>query len=361
MRPREALDESAGRTGLGCLAAWGGRARPPSAHDIATGSPDANRWDVNRPNARPRTTGALRAPRAQAARTSAPERREAPESGRAKLSHGDRVLFARSGLTKADVFAYYREVAPLLVPILTDRPISVQQWPAGIEAPGFFRHELSGTPEWVPTLRVRHVDKTLRHVNVNGEEPLLWLANQSALTLHMWLSHAPQLSQPDFLVMDLDPGKGGWSDVVTTALALRELLEDQGLESYPKTSGKRGLHVLIPLGPGHTYAKVQAHANQLAHALEARLGDLATTTRGISARKGRLYLDAGQNARGKTVVAPYSLRAREAAPFSAPLKWSEVTRRLDPARFNLRTLKKRLDAVGDLFAPALKHSQKLPD
>ncbi|WP_368670414.1 non-homologous end-joining DNA ligase [Myxococcus sp. AM011] len=308
-----------------------------------------------------RATGELRAPRAQVARTSAPERREEPESGLAKLTHGDRVLFPRTGLTKADVFAYYREVAPLLVPILTDRPISVQQWPAGIAAPGFFRHELSGTPSWVPTLSVRHVEKSLRHVNVNGEEPLLWLANQSALTLHMWLSHAPKLSQPDFLAMDLDPGKGGWSDVVTVALALRELLEEQGLEGYPKTSGKRGLHVLIPLAPGHTYAKVQAHANALAQALEARLGDLATTVRGIEARKGRLYLDAGQNARGKTVVAPYSLRAREAAPFSAPLKWSEVTRRLDPARFNLRTLKKRLDAVGDLFAPALKHPRRLPD
>ncbi|MCP3164908.1 DNA ligase D [Myxococcus qinghaiensis] len=308
-----------------------------------------------------RATGALRAPRAQVARTSAPARREEPESGLAKLTHGDRVLFPRAGLTKADVFAYYREVAPLLVPILKDRPISVQQWPAGIAAPGFFRHELSGTPSWVPTLRVRHVEKSLRHVNVNGEEPLLWLANQSALTLHMWLSHAPKLSQPDFLAMDLDPGKGGWSDVVTVALALRELLEEQGLESYPKTSGKRGLHVLIPLAPGHTYAKVQAHANALAQALEERLGDLATTVRGIEARKGRLYLDAGQNARGKTVVAPYSLRAREGAPFSAPLKWSEVTRRLDPARINLRTLKKRLDAVGDLFAPAMKNPQRLPD
>lgn len=308
-----------------------------------------------------RATGELRAPRAQVARTSAPGRHEETEAGLAKLTHGDRVLFPRTGLTKADVFDYYRQVAPLLVPILTDRPISVQQWPAGIAAPGFFRHELSGTPSWVPTLRVRHVEKSLRHVNVNGEEPLLWLANQSALTLHMWLSHAPKLSQPDFLAMDLDPGKGGWSDVVTVALALRELLEEQGLESYPKTSGKRGLHVLIPLAPGHTYAKVQAHANALAQALEERLGDLATTVRGIQARKGRLYLDAGQNARGKTVVAPYSLRAREGAPFSAPLKWSEVTRRLDPARFNLRTLKKRLDTVGDLFAPALENPQRLPD
>jgi len=309
------------------------------------------------PSRRAATSGERRAPRPLAARRS-PEPRSA---GRVELTHGSRVLFPDSGLTKADVFAYYREVAPLLVPVLSGRPIAVQQWPAGIQAPGFFRHELSGTPPWLPTLKVRHKEKTLRHVDVTGEEPLLWLANQSALTLHMWLSRMPRLSQPDYLALDLDPGRGGWSDLVTVALALRELLEEQGLESYPKTSGKRGLHVMVPLAEGHTYARVQAHANALARALEERLGDIATTKRDIRSRKGRLYIDAGQNARGKTMVAPYSLRAREGAPFSAPLKWSEVTRRLDPSRFNARTLRRRLDKVGDLFAPARQHTQRLPE
>ena len=281
--------------------------------------------------------------------------------GRARLTHGDRVLFPGSGLTKADVFAYYREVAPLLVPVLADRPISVQQWPAGIRAPGFFRHQMSGTPSWVPTLRVRHEEKTLLHVNVKDEEPLLWLANQSALTLHMWLSRAPRLAQPDFLVLDLDPGKGGWPDVVTVAMSLREKLEVYGLRGYPKTSGKRGLHVVVPLTPGHTYARTQAFADRLVSELEEELGDIATTERAIRKRGGRLYLDAGQNMRGKTVVAPYSLRAEECAPFSAPVTWSEVTKRLDPSRLNLETLRKRLDAVGDLFAKAMKDRQTLPE
>ncbi|MCE9672324.1 DNA ligase D [Myxococcus stipitatus] len=317
----------------------------------------ASRSREDTPSRRAGTAGERRAPRALAARRS-PEPRSA---GRVELTHGSRVLFPDSGLTKADVFAYYREVAPLLVPVLTGRPIAVQQWPAGIQAPGFFRHQLSGTPPWIPTLKVRHKEKTLRHVDVTGEAPLLWLANQSALTLHMWLSRMPRLSQPDYLALDLDPGKGGWSDLVTVALALRELLEARGLESYPKTSGKRGLHVMVPLAEGHTYARVQAHANALARALEERLGDIATTKRDIRSRKGRLYIDAGQNARGKTMVAPYSLRAREGAPFSAPLKWSEVTRRLDPSRFNARTLRRRLDKVGDLFAPARQHTQRLPE
>ncbi|GMU04658.1 DNA ligase D [Corallococcus caeni] len=312
--------------------------------------------------------GSRRVPAQTAART-ATRKAPAAKATRAKsarapqvtLTHGDRVLFPESGLTKADVFAYYEQVAPLLLPVLADRPLSHQHWPAGIQAPGFFRHELSGIPAWMPTLRVRHEDKTLRHVNVKETSALLWLANQSALTLHMWLSHAPRLAQPDFVVFDLDPGTGGWKDVVKVATLLHARLDELGLKSFPKTSGKRGLHVLVPLAPGHTYARTQAFADARARELEEELGDIATTERSIRGRGGRLYVDAGQNARGKTVVAPYSLRAVEGAPFSAPLDWSEVNGRLDPHRFRLETLKKRLDAVGDLFAPVLRVKQLLPD
>ncbi|RYZ36876.1 MAG: DNA ligase D [Myxococcaceae bacterium] len=323
--------------------------------------------------------GIRRAPRHAAARTASdskapaktPTKTPTKASGRtaakhpkrdaeALLTHPGRVLFPDSGLTKADVFGYYRDVAPLLVPVLADRPLAHQQWPAGIEAPGFFRHELSGIPSWLPTLRVRHEDKTLRHVNVKDADALLWLANQSALTLHMWLSHAPRLAQPDFVVFDLDPGTGGWKDLVKVARRLHARLDELGLQSFPKTSGKRGLHVLVPLAPGHTYARALAFANARAAELEEALGDIATTERSVGKRGGRLYLDVGQNARGKTVVAPYSLRAVEGAPFSAPLDWSEVTARLDPHRFRLETLRKRLESVGDLFAPVLRTKQTLP-
>ncbi len=299
--------------------------------------------------------GTRRVSRSLAARTAAPA-----TTGDSLLTHPDRVLFPAEGLTKADVFAYYRSVAPFLVPVLHNRPLAVQQWPAGIRAPGFFRHQLSGTPAWVPTLRVQHEAKTLEHVNVESEEVLLWLSNQSALTLHMWSSHEPRLDSPDWVAFDLDPGKGGWKSVLTMAAALRELLEELELESIPKTSGKRGIHVLVPIARGHTYAQTQAFANAVMERLARSHGDIATTERSIRKRGGRLYLDAGQNARGKTMVAPYSLRGVDGAPFSAPLKWSEVNGRLDPKRFTLRTLARRLDAVGDLFAPALSSKQKLP-
>ncbi len=269
-------------------------------------------------------------------------------------------MYPKDGYTKKDVFEYYREVAPLLVPVLANRPISVQQWPAGIQAPGFFKHALSGRPDWLPTLHVKHLSRELDHVNVTNTEALLWLANQSALTLHMGSSHAPKLEQPDWVLFDLDPGKGTWADLITVATALRKKLEGLGLESFPKTSGKQGLHVLIPLRAEYTHERAVKFTNAVAHQLAAELRDISTTERAINKRYGRLYIDAGQNGRGKTVVAPYSLRAVDGAPFSAPLKWSEVTRRLDPSRFNLKTLRKRLDAVGDLFAGVLKTKQKLP-
>jgi bifunctional non-homologous end joining protein LigD len=301
--------------------------------------------------------GTRRVSRSLAARTAA-----APVTSTTDelLTHPERVLYPDDGLTKADVFEYYRSVAPVLLPVLRDRPLALQRWPAGIHAPGFFRQGNPDLPDWAPTMRIQHLGKVLPHVNVVSEEVLLLLANRSALTLHMWSSHRPRLDSPDWVVFDLDPGKGGWDSVITVALALREHLEELGLESVPKTSGKRGLHVLVPVARGLTYERTQAFADAVVGLLEQELGDIATTERSIAKRGGRLYLDAGQNARGKTVVAPYSLRGVDGAPFSAPLEWSEVTRKLDPKSFNLRTLARRLDAVGDLFAPALSSQQKLP-
>nr|WP_255449937.1 MULTISPECIES: DNA ligase D [Myxococcaceae] len=306
--------------------------------------------------------GHKRVRRPLAARTANKKAAPGPDSGDDAdlLTHPERVLYPADGLTKADVFAHYGRVAPLLVPVLRERPISVQQWPAGIRAPGFFRHQLNGMPAWLPTFTVQHEDKVLEHVDVQSARELHWLANQSALTLHMWSSHRPSLDSPDWVAFDLDPGKGGWESVLAVAARLRELLEVLELSSVPKTSGKRGLHVLVPLAPGASYAETQAFASAVMERLARELPELATTERSIQKRGGRLYLDAMQNARGKTMVAPYSLRAVDGAPFSAPLEWREVNRRLDPQRFRLKTLQRRLDAVGDLFAPALKSRQRLP-
>ncbi|WNG50057.1 DNA ligase D [Archangium minus] len=298
-----------------------------------------------------------------AGRTSVARKKDpvAPSAAPVVLTHGDRVLFPEPGFTKADVFAYFRDVAPLMVPALEGRPLSLQQWPQGVDAPGFFRQEVRGAPDWLTTVCIHHETRSLTHVVVDRPESLLWLANQSAFTLHTWSSRVPHLEEPDWVVFDLDPGPGGtFDDLIQLATSLRRHLEALELTSVPKTSGKRGLHVLVPLAPGHTYEQVRAFALETFEALARKHPELATTERSKDRRQGRLYLDAEQNAWGKTVVAPYSLRALPHAPVSTPLAWSEVTSRLEPRRFTLATVRRRLDKVGDLFAPALAGGQKLP-
>jgi bifunctional non-homologous end joining protein LigD len=278
-----------------------------------------------------------------------------------KLTSPDKKLFPHSGITKREVFEYYREVAPVMVPALAQRPLAFEQWPRGIAQPGVFRQNAAGAPDWANKLRVSHLEgKEVDHLVVDRPETLLWLANQNALTLHAWASREPQLHSPDWAIFDLDPGEGTWEQLIEVATALRRLLEELQLESHPKTSGKRGLHVLVPLARGHTYAQTLEFAISITEALAQGLPHLTTTERSKSKRKGRLYLDALQNGQGKTIVAPYSLRAAEGAPASTPLQWSEVTNDLHPIDFNLRSMRKRLDRHGDLFAPVLRGHQRLP-
>ncbi|HVE81358.1 MAG TPA: DNA ligase D [Myxococcales bacterium] len=295
----------------------------------------------------------------------APARKSAAAGHEVKLTSGDRVLFPRHGYTKADVFEYYRAVGEVMVRAMDGRPIAFQQFPRGVGGEGFFRQMAKGTPQWATLVPIRHQAREVEHLVVDRPETLLWLANQSALALHVWSSRVEHLSEPDWVVFDLDPAKDGderraWEDLVTVATALRRLLEELKLSSVPKTSGKRGLHVLVPLARGHTHQDALEFALAIVSALEKGLPQIATTERSIKERGGRLYLDALQNAEGKTLVAPYSIRPTEDATVSTPLKWSEVTPALDPSAFTIKTVPARLQSAGDLFAPALDGRQRLP-
>ena len=276
------------------------------------------------------------------------------------LTHPDRIIFPESKLTKKDVFEYYQRVAPVMVPALAGRPLTLQQWPKGIRGEGFFRQNIQGAPAWATTVEVEHERREVRHLIVDRPETLEWLANQSALTLHIWSSRVPHLTEPDWVIFDLDPVENGWENLVKVAHALQGMLEQLGLQSVPKTSGKRGLHVLVPIARGHTHADALDFAVAVASTLEKGLPEIATTERSIRQRRGRLYVDALQNGMGKTLVAPYSIRAIEGAPVSTPLKWREVTAKLNPMDFNPKTVPRRINEVGDLFAPALSGKQRLP-
>jgi len=299
---------------------------------------------------------AVDAPAVTAAETQAAE----PPPAEVAITHPEKVVFPISKITKRDVRTYMDSVAAALIAALRGRPLSMQQWPQGIGKPGIFRQGATSAPPWISRVSVQHVDHPLEHIVVDRPQTVSWLANQSALTLHMTSSRAATVENPDWVAFDFDPATG-WEQIIPLAKALKGLLDELKLHSVPKTSGKRGLHVFVPLAPGHTHAQALAFAEAITGALAARFPNQATTERSLNRRHGRLYLDAFQNGRLKTMVAPYSIRAVEGAPVSTPLDWDEVDARLDPGTLNIRTVPARLRERGDLFGPALAGKQRLPE
>ncbi|MBI4011897.1 MAG: DNA ligase D [Candidatus Rokubacteria bacterium] len=279
------------------------------------------------------------------------------------LTHPDRLLYPRDGITKQDVAGYYARVAGPLLRVVADRPLALEHWNDGIDAPPWFQQNIGKeAPPWMrlaetPTRASR---RRVRHLIADRPEALRWLAQHSVLTIHMWSSRVQDLESPDWVVFDLDPAEGrGIEQAVEAALVLRGLFDRLSLPSVPKTSGQEGLHVFIPLAPGHRHEQAVEFAAYVCAAVARELPGV-TVERSPGKRRGRLYLDAYQNGYGKTVAAPYSPRARDGAPVSAPLRWSEVTPRLDPLRYTIRTMPGRLDKVGDLFDPALRNGVRLP-
>jgi bifunctional non-homologous end joining protein LigD len=292
---------------------------------------------------------------------------------RAKLSNPSKVLFPRDGLTKQDVWDYYTAIAPSMLPHLSGRPLTLQRYPDGIDGEEWYQQN---APDKTPSF-VRLVDVGPRHDNkkrivCDSLDTLQWLANLAALTLHQWCSHVPPgaaaqstrddraLALPDYFVLDLDPGDGPWAHVIDVAHAVRTLLDALELDSYVKTSGKRGLHVVVPIAPGPTHDQATGFAEQVARAVAKVLPDVATVERMKDKRGGKLYVDYGQNGEGRTIVSPYTIRARDGAVVSTPIEWSEVTEKLDPTRFTMRSVLERVREKGDLFAGVLEGKQRLP-
>jgi bifunctional non-homologous end joining protein LigD len=290
----------------------------------------------------------------------------------AKLTNPGKVLFPRDGLTKRDIAGYYEAVAEVMLPHLAGRPIGLQRWPNGIDHDAWFQQN---APAKVPGF-VRVIDpgashESRRKILVDNKETLAWLANLAALTIHQWASHIPAqartptaiaraLGQADYTVLDLDPGSGTWEHLVRVAEMVRRLLDELELESVVKTSGQRGLHIVVPFVRGPTHDEAASFGRKLATTVAAALPEIATVERMKAKRGGRLYIDFLQNGAGKTIVAPYTIRAKDGAPVSTPIAWSEVTRKLDPAAFTVRTVRGRIAKHGDLFARILVPTQRLP-
>jgi bifunctional non-homologous end joining protein LigD len=282
-----------------------------------------------------------------------------------RLTSPERLVYPTIGATKRDVADYYAAVAEPMLRALADRPLALQHWPDGIAKGTFFRQSIARNDraDWMriavtPTSTSRG---SAEHLVADRPEALLWLAQRATLTVHMWNSREGSLEQPDWVVFDLDPAEGrGIEQAIAVAHALKRLFDQLSLPSVVKTTGKRGLHVLVPLVPGHTHDDTVEFALKIGGAVTSVMKNEATLERSLSKRNGRLYLDCLQNGYGKTIVAPYSPRAADGAPVSAPLKWSEVNESLDPRAFTIATMPARLKKMGDLFAAALTGGVRLP-
>ncbi|MGH7396280.1 MAG: DNA ligase D, partial [Candidatus Rokuibacteriota bacterium] len=275
---------------------------------------------------------------------------------RLKPTNVKKIFWPAEGYTKGDLIAYYERVAPLMLPYLRDRPLVLTRFPDGITGKSFYQKDAPDfAPTWVRTERIysRDTERDIAYLVVDDVEMLRYVANSAALPIHVWASRIPSLERPDWLVLDLDPKGAPFTDVVAVALALRRILDRLELPSYVKTSGATGLHILLPLGARYTYEQCRTFARLLAVMGVEAEPDISTVSRPLRARGGKVYIDFGQNGHGQTIVAPYSLRPLPGAPASCPLEWREVTPRLDPARFTLKTLPARFDKMADPLTPVL--------
>jgi bifunctional non-homologous end joining protein LigD len=278
-----------------------------------------------------------------------------------EVTHPDKVFFPGEGITKGDLVAYHRAIAPFMLPYLRDRPLVLTRYPDGIEGKSFFQKDApSWAPSWLRTVRIRgqEGERELDHFLVDDADGLAWIANTGTIPIHVWSSRVPprggggsaetpSLDRPDWCIVDLDPKGAPFAQVVALARAVHALCRELGLPSHCKTTGQDGLHVLVPLGGQLTHAQARTLAELLARAVESEHPDIATTARAIGARGGKVYLDYLQNGLGKTIAAPYAVRPRPGAPVSTPLRWSEVNGRLDPSGFTVRNVVRRAERLGD--------------
>lgn len=284
---------------------------------------------------------------------------------RIALSHLDKVLFPDSGITKGELLRYYDQVAPVLLPHLKNRPLTLQRFPDGIGAKGFIQQQKSDYfPAWIKSEKIVHSAdskrRTIEHVLCNDRATLAYLVNQAAVTLHGWLSRAPRLRCPDRLIFDLDPSDEEFDRVRHAACQVAELMREVGLTPFVMTTGSRGLHVIAPLRPGAGFDQVRELAHDMAACLVARHADQLTLAQRKDKRGDRIYLDVMRNTFGQTAVMPYAVRALAGAPVATPLDLAELAdARLHPQRFHIKNIFRRLGRKPDPWAHMQRHAATL--
>jgi bifunctional non-homologous end joining protein LigD len=268
------------------------------------------------------------------------------------ITHPDKLIFPEVGITKGDLAAYYEAIAPVMLPYLRARPVTMERYPAGIGEKGFWQKDVSkGFPEWLQRVEVPKKNGVVHYPLISDVRSLLWVTNQNTVTQHVWTSRVPNLQCPDLCVFDLDPSVDDAEAVRRAALDLRDLLETLGLPSWIKTSGSKGYHIVVPVAANTPVGFVARFANQVGTALVDRASDRLTQEFARANRRGRIYVDTGRNGYGATFAAAYAVRAKPGAPVSAPCSWEEIERGdVHPQTFTLRTMRDRVARIGDLWA-----------
>jgi bifunctional non-homologous end joining protein LigD len=277
------------------------------------------------------------------------------------ITHPEKVLFPDSGITKGDVAAYYEAIAPVILPHLRGRPVTMERYPAGIGAKGFWQKDVSkGFPSWLQRVEVPKKDGVVHHPVVNDVDSLEWITNQNTITHHVWTSRLPHLDRPDLCVFDLDPSNDDVAEVRTAALGLRDLLTEIGLPSWVKTTGSKGFHIVVPLDGKTTMDTAARFADAVGRLFVSLAPDSLTQEFSKSDRAGRIYVDTGRNGYSATFAAPYTIRAKPGAPVSAPCTWEEVeSGDVSPGSFTLRDMPKRVAEVGDLWRDLRRRGRSL--
>ncbi len=287
---------------------------------------------------------------------------------RVELSSADRVLFPDDGVTKGDVFAYYDRVADALVPHLRDRPFTMKRWPHGITGEAFFQKQAPrGTPPWIPTRQFRTwprggkgESRLVDFQLVNSRDALLQQVQQNCIDMNAWYSRVDRPERPDWVLFDLDPPDedGAFALCIRVAHLVRDALEALGLESWVKTSGADGIHVLVPIARRYGYDETYEFAELLSRRLE-REHPGEVTTEWLKRKRSGVLVDHRQNGHGKTIASVYSVRPKPGAPVSTPLQWDELTEDVRPRDFTMEVALQRIAERGDLFEPVLHGRQPL--
>jgi bifunctional non-homologous end joining protein LigD len=278
------------------------------------------------------------------------------------ISHPEKILFPGDGITKGELASYYEMIAPVMLPHLRRRPVTMERYHRGIASPGFFQKDVSkGFPDWLERVEVPKKDGTVHHPIANDTRSLLWLANQNSITIHVWPSRTPNLYNPDICIFDLDPSRDDELEPLrAAALNLRGLLAELGLPSWIKTSGSKGFHIAVPLDGKSDFGTVARFAHAVGTLMVNRHPEELTQEFHKVDRGGRILVDTGRNGYSATYAATYTVRAKAGAPVSAPCTWEELERgEVGPRTFTLRGMDQRIADVGDLWADLLRKKRSL--